>query len=268
VATIRDADWRPGLGILLATLLGAVLLPAAHADPLYVRQAEAAKPTPKQEAEALKQVREHKDVEVRDTLKVPPFHKRLDPPVTKGETFCQGCHGPLPHSEKLRTRSFLNMHSRFVACETCHFRPDLGALDYRWLDYGSGQAAPPANRFRTGLKTDNGVALDGRVKIAPFHQGAPAVALPRTAFDERVAADWKAADENGKARLKARLHAPLEKEGPACGRCHGEDRPLLDLAALGAPPEQAAAIRRHVIPQFFGRYQKEDERLKIIDILR
>lgn len=256
------------LSLLLAAGLVLGFGPGTAAEVLYVQQVEAAQPSPKDLADALKQVREHKDLVIRDDLKVPPFHKRLDQQVQKGEAFCQGCHLPVPHTQKLRTRGFLNMHSRFIACETCHFRPKLVALDYRWLDYESARPAPPQNRFRTGLKIDNSVALDGRVKIAPFFLGDPAITLPGSAFAERVAKEWKNADEDGKARLKARLHAPLEKEGRACDHCHSVDKPLLDLTGLGATPEQAEAIRRHVIPQFFGRYRKDDERLKIIDILR
>jgi RNase P subunit RPR2 len=244
------------------------LAPAAQADPLYIQRVEAARPTPEAVAKALDKVREHKDIQLRDDLKVPPFHKRLDNPVREGEAFCQGCHLPLPHTQKLRTRAFLNMHSRTIACETCHFRPEDAALDYRWLDYAARQPASPENRFRTGLKIDNAVPLEGKIKIAPFFAGTSAIAFPSSEFAARIAREWKDADEAGKARLKARLHAPLEKEGPACARCHGEDRPMLDLAALGAGSEQATAIRRHVIPQFFARYKEEDERLKIIDILR
>ncbi len=61
---------------------------------------------------------------------------------------------------------------------------------------------------------------------------------------------------------------PLNKEGPACAACHRDNRPLLPLESLGAFPERAAAIRRHVIPQFFARYRSGEERLKIMDILK
>jgi RNase P subunit RPR2 len=253
---------------LLLLLVMLCLASTAHAEPLYVQRVEAARPTAEAVAKAREQVREHKDIQVRENLKVPPFHKRVDDPVRQGEAFCQGCHLPLPHTEQLRTRAFLNMHSRFIACETCHFRPENAALDYRWLDYASRQPAPAQNRFRTGLGIDNAEPIPGGVKITPFRDGVPVIAFPGSDFAERILREWKDGDEAGRAGLKARLHAPLEKEGPACARCHGEDRPLLDLAALGAAPDQATAIRRHVIPQFFDRYKDDNERLKIIDILR
>ncbi|MGZ8219353.1 multiheme c-type cytochrome [Methylomagnum sp.] len=257
----------PTYGLLFLLLL---IAPAIHADPLFVQRVEAAQPTAEAIAKAEEKIRDHKDIKLREEPKVPPFHKRVDNPVKAGEAYCQGCHLPVPHSEKLRTRAFLNMHSRFIACETCHFRPEDAKLDYRWLDYTSKQpASPEDNRLRTGQKIDNAVTLDGRVKVAPFFQDAPAIAFPGTEFAERVARDWKAAEAiPAKAKLKAKIHAPLEKEGPACAKCHTDQDSMLDLAALGAKPEQVTMIQRHVIPQFFGRYKEEDERLKIIDILR
>jgi DNA-directed RNA polymerase subunit M/transcription elongation factor TFIIS len=238
-------------------------------EPLFVQRVESAVPNQEAIGKAEEQVREHKDVKLREKMAVPPFHLRVEPPLREGETYCQGCHRPQPHSKKLRTRSFLNMHSRFIACETCHFRPEDVRLDYRWFDYAARQpAAPDGSRFRTGGNLDNSVTIDGNFKIAPFYRGEPAFALPGTAFAERVGREWKEGDLSARAQLKARLHTPLSKEGPACAKCHTEDTPMLDLAALGADSRQAAAIRKHVIPQFFDRYQSEDERLKIIDILR
>lgn len=249
-------------GLLLGGLNG-----VAQAEPLYVQRVEAARVTAEAVAKASGQVRDHRDIVIRDHLKVPPFHKRLDDPVRQGEAFCQGCHLPLPHTAKLRSRAFLNMHSRYVACETCHFRPKDAGLEYRWLDYAARQPALSPQRFRIGTQTDNAEPLAGGVKIAPFAGGAPVIVWPGSAFAERVAREWKAADSSGKAQLKARLHAPLEPKGAACAVCHTGQQPLLNLARLGASPEQAAAIQRHVIPQFFSRYQGDDERLKIIDLL-
>ena len=237
------------------------------AAPLFIQRHEEAQPDEEAVSKALEQVREHKEIKIRDDLKVPPFHKQVDDKVKEGEAFCQGCHLPVPHSKKLRTRAFLNMHTRYIACETCHFRPEDARFDFRWLDYAKQQPAPEQNRFRTGKKIDNAHVLDGNTKIVPFFQSAPAIAFPGSAFAEEIARQWKDADEAGKSRLKAKLHAPLKKEGPACGRCHGDKDPLLDLQALGAEPDQATAIQKHLIPQFFGRYQKDDERIRIINLL-
>lgn len=271
IAVSGSGAQRRGKSFLRVAVMGwgLVLGSAPQATPLFVERAEAARPDREALVKAERQVREHKEVEPREVLAVPPFHKRVAALGSESETYCQGCHRPLPHSKKPRTRSFLNMHSRFIACETCHFRPEDTALEYRWLDYPARREAPvDAQRFRTGRNLDNSLRIDGRVKIAPFHRGEPAVTFPGSEFAERVARIWRDGDIAAKARLKARIHAPLQEKGPECTACHTEERPLLDLVALGASVEQALAIRRHLLPQFFARFKEDDERLKITDILR
>ncbi len=232
---------------------------------------ESAHPTAEARQKALDQVRKHKDeVVIRDDLdrKLPTFHKRLEKKVTTGETFCQNCHLPLPHSKKLRSRAFLNMHSRYIACATCHFRPEGVRFDYRWLDYASWRPVRPDHPFRTGLDIDNSIPIDGNLKIAPFFSGEPAIPPKDGPFAEKILQRWREGTPAQRAGLKARLHAPLEEEGPECVACHTSDRPMLDLQALGAEAEQVDLIQFHRIPSFFSRYRGDDEKLKIIGILR
>lgn len=197
---------------------------------------------------------------------LPPFHRRL-PPLPQGETFCQICHPPLPHAKTLRKRSFLNMHTRFIACGTCHLRPEGEKLSYAWLDYGSWQIAPPNTQaFRIGRKVDNEQPIEGWLKIAPFSQGMPAIPKRDSAFAQTVKKTWQEKNETVKIELIAKLHAPLDRKGPKCSACHSETG-WLDFVALGADAEQALALKRHVIPRTIDRLQ-EGERVRILDLLR
>lgn len=253
--------------MILLLFLGMVWSATAAADPLYIEQYRAARPDAEALRKAEQQVSEHRDPVLREKMAWAPFHRQPEP-LTRGETFCQTCHAPLPHRQKPKDRTFLNMHSRFMACETCHFRPETTGLTYQWLDYPTWTAvAGEASRFRTGSKTDNAERLTGTLKIAPFSSRQPALARRDSDFARDIEQTWKQAGLTGRAQLKARLHSPLEKEGPECRACHQEQKPLLDLARLGATATQVSAIQRHVIPQFFGRYRSDTERLKIIDIL-
>ncbi|MGI9213600.1 MAG: multiheme c-type cytochrome [Methylococcaceae bacterium] len=245
------------------------------AEPLYVEQYRTAQPDAEALNKAEQQVREHQTVLVREKMAFPSFHRQL-PALTQGEAFCQICHAPLPHSKKLRDRTFLNMHSRFIACETCHFRPETSPMEYDWLEYPNWTIAKgDPGRFRTGRPIDNaltttrvnGGAGSSILKIVPIHQGVPAIARRDSEFARGIEPVWQESEQAEKARMKAKLHAPLKKEGPECAECHTEKQPMLNLERLGATALQATAIRRHIIPQFFSRYRNEDERLKIIDIL-
>ncbi|BCX89125.1 hypothetical protein MIN45_P1495 [Methylomarinovum tepidoasis] len=241
---------------------------AAQAQPDYIQAVEQARPDPETLAKAREKVKKHKALKIRDDIdaKLPHFHRRTEKKVTQGETFCQICHLPLPHQKSVRTRAFLNMHSRFVACATCHYRPQGKALDYLWLDYRSGRAVAGEGRLRTGTDTPASQPLDGWVKIAPFVENEPVVPLPQDPWAEATARRWRESGLEQRAELQARLHLPLEEQGPKCSDCHQEERPLLDLERLGVSREQARLVYRHMIPQFFGRYRDQDQKIRIIDI--
>lgn len=240
----------------------------AQAEPGYVRAVERSRPDPETLAKAREKVKKHREVTIRDDIdaQLPHFHRRMQEKVTKGETFCQICHLPLPHQKSVRTRAFLNMHSRFIACATCHYRPEGKQLDYLWLDYRSGRAVAGEGRLRTGTDTPASQPIDGWVKIAPFEGDEPVVPLPQDPWAKEIARRWREGGLEQRAKLQARLHLPLEEKGPQCGDCHQEEQPLLVLERLGASREQACLVYRHMIPQFFGRYRDEDQKIRIIDI--
>lgn len=133
------------------------------------------------------------------------------------------CHLPLPHRQSLWTRALLNMHSRYIACSTCHFRPKNVTFAYRWLDFSNGQVLEAdASRFRAGRDLDNENLPDGNVKIAPFWQDQPAVPLPSSAKAQDIARLWREGDTEQKIQLHAQLHRPLEPQGLSCDGCHQE----------------------------------------------
>jgi hypothetical protein len=160
------------------------------------------------------------------------------------------------------------MHVRFIACETCHFRPKDAPLTYQWFDYNQQKVVDGTGLFRVGHPIDNSQQRPDNLKIAPFYQQQPAFVLKNSAFSQAIAAEWDKADANAKIPLRAKIHWPLEKKGLPCQDCHAEQNGKLDLKALGATSEEATAIAKHVIPQFFKRYEKDDQRITILDMLR
>ncbi len=249
-------------------LLSAVF--TLSAAPLYPELVEHAEVDDEALQDALEQIREYEEITVIDELPLPPFHHRDAIPHIAKQPFCLRCHLPLPHRQDERARTFLNMHSRFIACETCHLRPAGVELEYRWLAYDGEQAG----RFLTGRmapseqeKNPSIVPREG-VRIAPFYSDEVVLVFSDHPFAERMEQRWKEGTVREKAELKARLHAPLEKNGPKCGECHGERSPLLDLQALGASPQQLRAFRQNTIVRFFERFGNDDGRLRIDELLR
>ncbi len=254
--------------ILMAWLLPA--LSGAWAAPLYPDLVERAEVTAKQLDEARKQIREHKAVEVLDELSLPPFHHREVKVQVGRPPLCMLCHLSLPHRENERTRTFLNMHSRYLSCETCHLQPKGVKLEYRWLaDDGSAPGQPVADAVSVAEDEQiPSIIPQPGARIAPFSHGEVALIFQEHPLAKEVKRVWQEGSPEEKSRLKARLHTPLEKKGPECKACHGEESPLLDLEALGASPQQLRAIRQNTIVRFFNRFEEDDERLRIDELLR
>ena len=254
--------------LLAAWLLS--LAPAVSATPLYLELVERAVVDGEMLEEARKQVEAHEEITPIDDLPLPPFHRRKVPPATAREPFCLRCHLPLPHRRDQRARTFLNMHGRYIGCETCHLRPRGIELEYRWLDYGgeqAGQPLPGGSPVAAREEIGSIVPREG-ARIAPFHAGEPALIFSDHPFADEVARRWKEGDEAERTALQAGLHAPLERDGPGCGECHGKQSPLLDLQALGASPRQMRALQQNTIVRFFERFRDEGERLRIDELLR
>ena len=67
-----------------------------------------------------------------------------------------GCHSSLPHGERKEVRAFLNMHTTFVDCQTCHRDQDLSEAELTWLTYTdrTPRAAPAVLRLAALVQSD------------------------------------------------------------------------------------------------------------------
>ena len=220
---------------------------------------------------SVKKLREHRDVEIAEKLVIPPFHKQAGELETALQSFCRTCHTPLPHQKALRTRTFNNMHVKFMACETCHFENEK--LYYRWFDMEKTKFV--SGELRIGKKLDNENVRPTNPKIAPFLNDERIFLLKNDDFAKQIAAMWKSANESEKATLHAKIHAQLNwqktensHQGTPCQDCHNDKKSKLDLQKLGANPEQVQAIQTHIIPRFLEHYKNDDQRITIREMLR
>ncbi len=254
------------------------------AKPLYQEQVEQSEVSDKALKKSLKQVKEHKEIKVVDDLSVPPFHKRAVLQTTKKQPFCMTCHLSLPHRKNERSRTFMNMHSRYIACETCHFIPKGAALEYRWLAYDgvdAGKLIAPRRAVEVSVETPakserkhtaqfkkrEPLAPQPGARISPFYNDVPVLLFKETPFAKDIEKKWEDADETQRAEIKAQLHAPLKKKGAACKECHGKRTPMIDFERLGASATQLKAIQNNIVARFFERFKKEDERIRIDKLL-
>jgi|GEM_PF-405623 len=259
--------------------------------PLYLSLIEFSQPNAEVLAEAKLKLQEKKAIELKKNLTLNPFHQRNgqtleEKTAVSKQSFCGSCHLPLPHQKNLSSRAFNNMHSRYIACETCHFDseklPRQEQLSYQWYDHNR-RTAVDANASL--FKMDKGQwqkNIDSHIKITPFYDGQAAIITRQHLYVEKLMESWEKADINLKAKLKVRTHLPLKEEGFECMQCHNKHDGILELASLGADSEQIRQFQNNIITQFFKRYgksgdhlpdrkqagSKEIERIRINDLLR
>ncbi len=253
------------LSIVFLFLFSASL--AAEDNP-YLSLGEVASPDDNALLEARKQVDHYHELEIIDAPGIQSFHKRNPDTETDRQTLCRVCHPALPHRESLRSRSFLNMHTRYIACETCHFQPQGVSFEYRWLDYGAADCCGMVVAESTDKAAVPSLIPRPAARIAPFFLGRPALLFKDDPTAREIRETWKEGGREAKARLKARLHVSLKQDGRRCADCHRRKQTLLDWKALNASDRQAHAIEDNAIARFFARYKDKDQRLRMTELLR
>ena len=76
-------------------------------------------------------------IEAVDPAYLTGFHKEERFAITRidDRSSCRVCHPLYPHSSNNKVRAFLNMHTGFLICESCHLQKDkYEGLVYEWKD--------------------------------------------------------------------------------------------------------------------------------------
>ncbi len=231
-------------------LLLACFTAPASGNPLLEAQ-ESARPALAELERAREQLNQPPVEPLKEPLFVPPFHKRSTD-RTLPATFCRACHRTPSHRDNAVKRAFLNMHERYIGCETCHWKADR-PVSYRWLE----MAGSP----------------DERGLIVPYHEGQPVTVTETDPRVQHTRKRWEEADLEDRIFIKARLHHPLEEKGPSCTSCHRMKQPRFDLEALGYDPVRARELYLLPIARFVEESKPEQldeevKRIRIRDLLQ
>ncbi len=259
---------------IFIVLMLSVVNTGVFAEGLYLQTLNKTVLNAEQIQKSKQKIEEHKSVTVREKLAIEPFHKRGQINSSLEYSVCTGCHLSPPHTKSDRTRTFMNMHTQFIACETCHFRPENTELNYQWEDVREGKMLPakqelfrqvviPEEKPEERIKTLHSVN-----KITPFYQKEAVVLRKNSAFAQETVRIWMDGSLEAKAKRRALIHAPLQKEGPECQACHDKQQNFLNLTGLGATTYQIEKIQNNIIAQFFARYKDKEQRIRIMSILQ
>ncbi len=135
---------------------------------------------------------------------------------------CLRCHGNFCHAESKELRAFYNMHSFYLACETCHIRPQEGeSFEFQWFDDKTGAAVTELR----GSKGSYGA------KIVPLKGDERLDAFPKAALALEFMKMRDSYSEEQRKSIQDELMQHISKEAVTCKECHQKES-YLPLSTL------------------------------------
>ena len=212
----------------------------------------------KQESPAQIALQKHREAEEHQR-----FHHIVPvplPPEALRPT-CYICHSNLPHNKTKKIRAMLNMHTVYLACETCHLKKNEGeTVVYKW--HSPVEKHPKGPFFGTAYDPETGeleMVNDHFSNIAPFYekngeftaivqmQGA-AVAKNYVKIQDQLTPEQRKSETE-------RFHVDILAKGPECQTCHST-KSILDFKALGFSPKRIVDIEELNIKGIITKYDE------------
>jgi len=212
----------------------------------------------RQKSEILDEARRHAEFEkhrhfhnvVADTPKLPEDMR----PV------CFICHSDLPHSENKRIRSLMNLHTQFLACETCHIKekPET-TIVYKW--YNPLNSNPPGPFYGTSYDPETGSLSLGKdliSKIAPYYKKDDKVWSAIEVQDAPMAKDFMRVRDRltpeQRGGITNKFHEDIKAKGHECNQCHSENG-ILDFKQLGFNEHRAENLKKLIVVEMIEKYK-------------
>jgi Pyruvate/2-oxoacid:ferredoxin oxidoreductase delta subunit len=212
----------------------------------------------KKESPIMEAFKKHK--EAQEHLR---FHRIADaPPLPEAlQSTCFICHSYLPHNKTKKIRAMLNMHTNYLACETCHLeKKDEGTVVYRW--YSPVEKDPKGPFFGTAYDPETGELVmthDYFSKIAPFYEENGKLTPILHMQNAPMARDYvRIRDQltpEQREGVTKRFHVDILAKGPDCHTCHST-KSILDFKALGFSPNRIVDIEQLNIKGIITKYDE------------
>ena len=162
---------------------------------------------------------------------------------------CLKCHGTYPHKLIKKTRSILNLHNGFMACEVCHVVKDPGddSLSFVWINLETGKIS---------LKSE-GKYGKYPAKIVPIKTVNGLLERLDEKVGEKFSQEYLELKNKYKpgqlAEVKKIHEHHLSKQAVPCLDCHKKNG-YLDLASLGFSKIRINHLSSSEIPRMLGKY--------------
>ncbi len=175
---------------------------------------------------------------------------------------CIRCHGAVPHDRAKTIRAFLNMHAFYMACETCHVRPEAageGSWVFKWYDKDNGNAIPtPA-----GVNTlDEAMYGNYSAKMAPGKIGSDGKfrflnGPKELAFVNKYLQEEGRLNDTQKSKMKKVIHRNVNEDPLLCEGCHTiKGVPYLPFIEMGYPKARLHDLTSTEVVGMINKYQE------------
>ena len=179
------------------------------------------------------------------------FHVSDEPITTDIETapMCLRCHGNFCHNKSEEFRSYYNMHTFFLACETCHIRKEQDStVRFTWFDDKTGAELKQIK----GQDENYGAKI---VPVKPDGQGFERLDVfseIKLAFDFLKNKDSYTPEQ--KEKIKQQLMKHISKKPVTCEECHCKQG-YLNYGKLGYDAIRSADLSRIEIVKMIKQYK-------------
>jgi len=184
-------------------------------------------------------------------------------------SICVNCHGNVPHDKSREIRSFLNMHTFYLACETCHSQPEQNkpAWNFKWYDKDNGniignpQALITIEQMQASEKAKPEYPVYGNygAKIAPAITSNGDTKLihgeKEMAFADRYKIEQDKLTAQKKSQMKKVIHRKVSKKPVQCKHCHQKKAPYIPFAELGYPPTRERELTNVGVVGMIQKYK-------------
>ncbi|KAA0258913.1 cytochrome C [Deferribacter autotrophicus] len=181
------------------------------------------------------------------------FHHVGEGVVHDEINLCIRCHGDIPHDKNKSIRAFLNMHSDFLACETCHIRLK-DSKRFVWYNKVNGDQV---NKLAISKYLSNPT-----MKLIPLVKIEGNYVRPDTdelkAFVERFREAVIQLPPAKKSQGLKIIHKMVDKRPVQCDECHAPtlDDSYLPLLDVGYKKERVLQILSNEVVGMVNKYKK------------
>lgn len=191
------------------------------------------------------------------------FHHIVDYPETPEELQqnCFICHSNLPHTKTKKIRAMLNMHSNYLACETCHLNITEGeSVIYKWDS--PIEKDPKGAFFGTSYDPESGELLythDNFSKIAPFYKKGEQLTSTLHMQNAPLAKEYmkikNTLSPEQRDEMMKKFHVDIRPKGSECQTCHAS-KGLLDFKSLGFSEKRIVDLENLSIKGMITKYDE------------